>query len=370
MLETIREYALEQLTLSGERDDLCRQHAIYFLSFVQQQGFDRLIADEALRHARVDDEYDNVRTALRWFLDQRDAGMSLAFCSALRQYWVVRGHLSEGRRWLNAALSTEDGTQPAARAKALHAAGSLACHQGDLEAVDRLAAESLSLSQDLKDDFGIAGALHLLGLAAQLRNDYTRAATVYAESLALKQRVAHPTLTSTLGNLAQVVFHQGDVERAIELFDECIALDRAADDIAHVGIVMTDLGLIMLERGNDLRAETLFIEALEIHRKIGYVRMIISTIEGLAALAGKHQQPARAARLYGAVEVIGEQIGHPRQDSEQWQYARFVSLARDQLDEQAFGAAWAAGRAMSMDDAIRYALSTPSMRQSAELTPR
>ena len=356
MLETIREFGLEQLAIHDEVADIGQRHATYFLAFIEQQKFDDLIADEAVRLARVDEDVDNVRAALRWCIEQRDADRSLRFCAALRQYWAVRGYLSEGQRSVDAALSIDDEMRTVARARVLHAAASIACHQGDLERVDRFASACLALSRELPDDFGIAGGLHLLALAAQLRDDHERAEALYIESLALKRRTAHPTLTSTIGNLAQVAYHQGDIERAIALFDECIALDRDANDVFHMGIALTDLGLILLERGEDGRAAALFIEALVIHSDVGHPRLIISTFEGLAGLAARSRQPARAARLYGAVEAISEQIGHPRQDPERWKYAQLVNLARSQLDADAFAVAWASGRGMSRDDAIQCAL--------------
>jgi len=219
-----------------------------------------------------------------------------------------------------------------------------------------MATACLELNQALTDEFGIAGALHLLGLSAQLRADYERSAALYLESLELKRRVNHPTLTANLGNLAQVVFHVGDVDRAITLFDECIALNRDTGDLEHLGVVLTDLGLINLVRDDDRRAGELFNEALEIHREIGYVRMITSTLEGLAALAGRHGFAERAARLYGTVEAMSERISHPRHDPEQWNYAHYVSLARQQLDDDTFSTAWSAGRVMTMDEAISFAL--------------
>lgn len=356
MLEIIREFGLEQLAFDGDAAAVGQRHADYFLSFVEQQGFDRTVTDGAMRLARVDAVYDNVRTALRWLIERRQTDMALRLCAALRQFWVVRGYLSEGQRAIDAALALDPGARTRARAWAMHAASSLACHQGDLERVDRMANACLEISQELADEAGIASALHLLGLSAQLSGDYARSAALYMDSLELKRRTKAPTLTATLGNLAQVVFHAGDVDRAIELFDETIAFDREAGDLEHLGIALTDLGLIMLERGDDDRAESLFVEALEIHREIGYVRMVTSTIEGLAALAGKHGHPERAAQLYGAVEAMSERIGQPLPDPEQWNYARYVSHARVQLDAATFSAAWAAGRAMPMTAAIRFAL--------------
>jgi len=124
MLAVIREFGLEQLALDVEVDDVCQRHAAYFMTFVEQQGFDRIVTDEALRLARVDSVYDNVRTALRWFVDWHQSDMALRLCVALRQFWMVRGYLSEGSRWLDAALALDAVARTPDRARALHAAGS------------------------------------------------------------------------------------------------------------------------------------------------------------------------------------------------------------------------------------------------------
>ncbi|MBA2452730.1 MAG: tetratricopeptide repeat protein [Chloroflexia bacterium] len=360
MLDTIREFGLEQLATNGEGEDVCQRHATYFLSFIEQQGFDLLLTAEADQLQRVDVEYDNVRAAFRWFLDRQDPVMALSLCSALHTFWSVRGYLSEGRRWLDAALALEGDAPASIRVKALNAAGSLACHQNDLDQADRLYEESLTLNRRQADQVGIAKALHGLGLSAQLRDDYERARLLYEECLNLKRLINHPEISLTIGNLAQVVFHLGDMEHAIKLFDECIARDRAAGIRAHLGAHMTDMGLILLERGDDERAAELFEDALRIHHEIGHIRMVATTIEAMAALAGKHGHPEQAARLYGAAQALRENAGYPLEDPDRWHYAHYVNLAQEQVNERTFSAAWAAGQTMSMDEAIGYALTPPS----------
>jgi predicted ATPase/transcriptional regulator with XRE-family HTH domain len=362
MLGIIREFGLEQLSKSDEEEDIRQRHARYILSFTEQQRFDSDFRNEADRLKRIDLEYDNVRTALGWLLDQRHAVMALSLCSELRTYWGMRGYLSEGRRWLDAALAIEDATTSAVRARALNAASWLACHQGDMDEADRLASESLALSRERADDTGVASALHALGLTAQLRDEYRQASDLYEQCLELKRLIHDPTLATTLGNLAQVEFHQGNVERSIDLFDECIALDHQTGNAAHLGTAMTDLGLIMRERGDDERADELFTEALRIHHEIGHARMVASTIEGMATLAARRRHPERAARLLGAVEALRETIAYPRDDSDRWHCTHYVTLAREQTDDATFSAAWADGRTMPMERAIHYALTDDSKR--------
>ena len=358
MLTTIREYGLEQLDQSGEAAEVQHILAALYLSYVQHRstGFYGRQAAELLKQVEL--EYDNVRAALRWTIDHRDARMALAYGAALREFWSVRGLVSEGRRWLELALEL-DGADAATRIRALEAASALACHYGDLDHAERLAMESLALNQQIDDLGGIARARHTLGLVAQLRHEYERARVLYDECLALKRRVPGAELTRTMGNLAQIRFHLGDAQGSIELFDECIALDQAAGDVTHLALHLTDLGLALLESGADARARQVFETALPMHYEIGHLRMITYTIEGLAAVAGKQHRAERAACLYGAAETLRDVSDNPLQDPDEWGYARHFCHARSQMDETSFAAAWALGRTMTVDEAVHYALSAP-----------
>ena len=355
MLETIREYGLEQLELHGEAEETQEAHGRWFLALVTKHSSE-LTGMNVDSTRRIEVEYDNVRAAFQWSLDRRNAVMALSLCSALHEFWTLRGHFSEGRAWLNAALALEGDAPLAVRAAALNTASGLACHQADLDHATRLAQESLALARSCDDQYGMANALHSLGLCAQLQEEYEQARRVYEECIALQRCINHKRITWTLGNLAQVVFQLGGVERAVKLFDECIALDRASGNLVHHGLHLTDLGLILLVNGDNARARARFIDALRIHREIGHVRMIPITIEGLAALAVRNKEPERAARMYGAAEALREDIALPLDDPDEWQYARHVEHARAQLDDQVFVSAWAAGREMGINAAVEYAL--------------
>lgn len=361
MLETIREYGLEQLEQHGDAEQARESHARYLLALVTKHGSELSGMNvDATRCIEV--EYDNVRAAIQWSLDRRNAAMALSLCSTLHEFWTLRGHFSEGRAWLDAALGLDGDAPLSVRAAALNTASGLACYQADLDHATQLAQESLELARRSDDRFGVANALHSLGLCAQLQEEYEHALHVYEECIALQRCINHKRMTWTIGNLAQVVFQLGDVERAVELFDECIALDRASGNLIHHGLHLTDLGLILLVHGDDERARTRFNEALRIHREIGHVRMTPITIEGLAALAARNDEPEQAARLYGAAEALRETIALPLEDPDEWQHARHVDLARARLGDDAFVSAWAAGREMGTDEAVEYALKVSTAR--------
>jgi hypothetical protein len=136
----------------------------------------------------------------------------------------------------------------------------------------------------------------------------------------------------------------------------CIALNRVAGDIPHIGGHLTNLGLVLLECGDLQPADSAFREALRIHQEVGHTRMIIITIEGFAGIAANKGSAERAAMLYGASEALRRRNAYPQQHPAQWIYQKNLTLARDDLSNDVFDRALDSGRVMSLDEAIELAL--------------
>jgi hypothetical protein len=171
-------------------------------------------------------------------------------------------------------------------------------------------------------------------------------------------------VTRTLGNLAQVMFHLGDSDSAVQMFDDCITIDTINTNRVGRGLLMTDLALILLVIGDNERACDLFREALPIHHELGHVRMITYTVQGMATLAARSGSPERAIRMFGAADAFRDAIVHPIQFPDQWRYQESVDLARSQVDSATFDSCWEVGRMMSIDAAVAYAL-----EHDAEVAP-
>lgn len=356
MLDTIRAFAIAMLDEHGERDDAGLRHYDYYLALAGTHAGDVTGQRHAFHPDRVEADRDNLRAAIRWAIDINDASRALVLVAALREFWGVKGHFSEGRRWLDAALAL-DGDAPAAiRARALDAAGWLACHQGDLHNAEQYAQESLRLNRQDGTQDGLADSLHGAGLVAQLQGDFARAQCLYHECVTLKRAMNHPELTRTLGNLAQVMFHLGDTDGAVRTLEDCVGIDTANSDTVHLGVHQTDLALILLVIGDDDRAGELFLSALQSLREVGHARMIACALEGLATLTARSGIAVRALTLFGAAEALREAIDYPLQNPEQWQYYASVELARSLVDHAIFETVWATGRDMSMPAAVTFAL--------------
>src|SRR6185437_1626145 len=143
-------------------------HAAYYLALAEQAQSEVEGPEQVAWLQRLEAEHDNLRAALGWALEHRETETAVRLSGALWEFWEMRSHWSEGRRWLDAALALDRVVPPAGRARALLAAASLARLQGDSRQAQRMAEESLSLARGLEDERATADALVKLGAVARL----------------------------------------------------------------------------------------------------------------------------------------------------------------------------------------------------------
>jgi len=232
MLETIREYGLERLVISGEADATRQAHAMYYLALAEEADAQLSSPQQAVWLERLEREHDNLRAVITWSLEtaedaaQRQVAL-LRLGVALVEFWHVHGYYSEGRNVLESALAGSEGVAAPLRAKALSAAAMLVTLQGDAERAMILVEESLALSRALGDTPGIALAFYLLGHAAWLQGDLARAGALLEESSELyKAMDDRDSVAFTLYNLANLARYQGGYAKARVLLEESLALFR------------------------------------------------------------------------------------------------------------------------------------------------
>jgi predicted ATPase/class 3 adenylate cyclase len=392
MLKTIREYARERLEVSGEAEEIRRMHAEYFLALAEQQG-----PEETAWLERLDLEHDNMRAALSWMLESEDAEPELRLSGALWRFWWMRGHYSEGRRWLEEALA-KDGRPSAARAKALEAVGWLADDQGDIdraveaaeeglslgarveiessvtasflrmlgsaayvhgdhEQAARLYEESLALSREARDERGVASSLLQLGNVSGDRGNHEEAKTFYEEGLALSRKLDDKALlASALISVGAEFLLQGDHERGAMLNEEAAELYRERGNRGHLQYALDNLGWAALMRGNLQQAEVLHRESLALSRQLGDKLVAAEALEGLACSASARGEAERVARLFGAAEAQREAVGYRQEPREHALRQPYLGAARTRLSKARWNAAWAEGRRLGFEEAIAYAL--------------
>ena len=367
MLQTIRDYALERLTASGEAEMIRREHAAYFLLLAEmaEPEFHGARSEQLLN--TLDHEHDNLRAALRWALQRGEGDLAAHFAVALWEFWYARSFIGEGRRWLTAVLASSEGTAGPLRAKLFYAAGVMAAEQGDLGSAQQRFEEALALRRELGDARDIASSLMALGNMAQLRGDYDQATTFYEESLGLFREVPYwPGIAAGLNNLGLIATLQRKYPRALLLHEESLALARELGDKHAVARGLSNLGQVCCEQGNYARAETLLTQSLALRLELGSAMGITEDLEALARVAAADSATTpRAARLWGAAEAMRIALAVPLTPIDRAAHDGHVADARRRCDQMAWAAAWAAGAAMLPEQAARYALgadSTPELR--------
>jgi non-specific serine/threonine protein kinase len=371
MLETIREYALEQLGNGTEEAEATRRaHALYYMAVAERAEPDLNGPNQPKWLARLEEEHDNLRAALAWSTGGGDAEVGARLAAALWRFWLTRGHLSEGQRWLSAALSAGKDLPAVLRARTLNGAGRLAVRQGDHAAAQAMLEESLALSRPLADPKGEIQARHSLGLVAIYQGDFPRAQTYFEQNLekwrALGDRQG---IAQTLNNLGLALRYQHDYEQAALVYEECLALCRELQDQYGVGAALHNLGQMAHHMGDDARAHKLLAESLLIGRQIGDRPNVSARLADLAGVWVTQGQPERAAKLFGAGEALREKVRATMYQGQRMAYERDVEMGSARLDPEAWRAAWAEGRVMSLDDAYELALEELPAREQDTAPP-
>ncbi len=366
MLETIREYGLEQLTASDEAEAVRRRHAEWCLTLAEQSHAGIPGPDQRPWLERSEVEHDNFRSALAWLLEQGDVEAVQRLAGALHRFWYVGGHLSEGRTWAERALIGGPSTPPATRARTLLAAGWLAWAQGDhAQAVDRVQ-HSLNVFRDLDQSSGVAEGLYVLGMVAEDRGDYPQATALLTEALGLFRALgATPWVGFILNALGIVTYEQGDGERATAFFGEALEQFRAVGEISGTAYALTNLGKIALAAGDFDQASARYHESLSLRKEFGEPVSLAGCLRGLAIVAASTGQPEAAARLFGAAEALRERIGLP-QPRHHARYEHAVAACRETLGDERLRVAWQDGRQLPLETAVTEALGmTPSAGRAA-----
>lgn len=410
MLETIREFGLERLAESGEVDAVQHAHAAYYQELAEVAAPNLKGAEQQMWFSRLEDEHDNLRAALSWSLEQGEIEIALRMAGALWWFWFVRGHLAEGRRWLDKALAPEVGAPVILRAKVLNGGGVLAHYQGDLGRAGTLCAESLALCRQLEDKAGIAAALNGLALVARSGGNLSAARAMYEESVALLRQVGDRWgIAYTLSYLALVVYYQGDFMlthslsgESLELFrgigdkqgsttpltllgmanvklgdpktarsvlEECLAIARSLRDQRSSARALHQLGGVAFAEGDYSTSRTLRQEALAILDELGDRVLISQYIVELAEVVAVQGDCLLAARVFGAGETLRESIGANLLTAYIDAYERAVAAARAGLSQEDFAAAWAEGRTMSPGQVLA-ALKQPAMPPQDLMVPQ
>jgi predicted ATPase len=369
MLETIREYALERLEVSGDAAAVRSCHAHYFLALAEEVEPHLIGPGSHVEWLnRLEAEHANLRAAMDWF-ERSGAGESvLRLSAALWQFWGQNGHLREGRTRLERALAADE-RPTAARAKALSRAADMALDSGDIATAGVRAREALDLQRTFGDPWGSAFSRLMVAFATGHEGDWPGAQQLCSESTRQFRELGdeHYALRATRG-LASAHYQGGDVDRARVLYEEIIHTAREANDSFAEGAALWDLAGIAADEGRLEDAVPLAEESCGIFRDLGD-RLTIAGVCRCAqvlALAGKPEIAARvlasSAAPFGEIDEMPAHLAETNR--------RTLAVIRPQLDAEAFVEAWQLGAALTTEEAVALALdSLAAVNASVEAGP-
>lgn len=357
MLETIRQYAAEQLIQRGEPKILRRRHAEYFVALAEKEEPEWSGSEQARQLALLEQEHDNLRTALTWCLEE-GSELGIRIAANLGMFWEAHGHVFEGLRWLKAVLALEErGEDARLRAWALSVAGNLAHRQGDFQQTTELHERALHLRREVGDRLGVAGSLYNLARVARVQGNLQQAQELYQQSLHLHQELSNVRGTAmALTGLGLVMEHQGLHDRARSMYDDGLQIMRELQDTRGIAILVCNLADTAEQQGEYQRATELYEESLELYQELGDSTGIAGALVGMGAVASHQAQHRRAILLVGAAATIATSIGISLEPLDRARSEMVSQRARTALTAHAYEAAWNQGAAMSLKQVVEYAL--------------
>jgi predicted ATPase/DNA-binding NarL/FixJ family response regulator len=362
-LEPIRQYAAERFAKDTAGPALRHAHATYVLERAERIEPELFGPAQGAWFDQLELDLGNARAVLDWSVaDASRTEIGLRLASALFQFWDCRGHLREGNERLAVLLAqAESAVSDQVRAKAMYTRGNFLYLLGETDAAARLLEESVGLRRKVRDPAGLAWALWSLGMNARYR-DAAIAFAAAEESLARIRELGgvRPGLPQVQWLLASLARSRGDYSRADTLFRESLAASRTLGDQWAVAMALRGLGGVRYLKGEPARAATLLGEALVIFRDIGNLRMVADSLEGLAAARAAAGEAECALRLAGAAMTIRERIGAPLSAQQGAVQERRLTPARQRLSAPAAEAAWQNGRQLTVQSAIAHALEDSS----------
>jgi predicted ATPase/transcriptional regulator with XRE-family HTH domain len=372
MLDVVREYAGDRLRERVKQPgfhELGHRHARHLLAIAEEAEPDLRGSGHRVAVQRLSSELDNLRAALIWTLASGDVAMALRLTGALWMFWRTVGAFSEGRAWLDEALSMVPAGHPEERARALWGAGWLAYQQGDFAATAARGTELLEWSRSASDLIGMRNGVTLLGQERLAESDYSSATGYFDEALQIARKLDSSgwmTATSLL-NRSVAAIHSGEPAQARAMLDEAREIYERLGDDRFVARVMLQLSYLALLEGELSDARDLTVAALEAVAALGDRWSVAEQLDGLTAILAAAGDWEHAAHLAGAAESLWGSIGarpHPadRASTERWLIPALEGAGAGKGE-----AAVAKGRALAMSAAISYALDAS---EGLELRPR
>lgn len=362
MLQTIQRYSSEELEGSREAEDIRRRHADFFLDLAEEAEPAMMGSEQAAWLERLEREHDNIRAALGWLREEKEAERGLRLAAALLRFWWVRSYLIEGRAQLEGLLDlcSVAPVRDEVRAKALHVLGvhQYADHTEGGRALGRSCLEeALEIYRRLGDEPRVAAVLQNLGSASATLGEWMAAHSVLEESLEIVRRLGDRSGIA-LSHFYLGILHllRDALSLARAHFEEGLGILRELDDKLFITGCLFYLGYVDCEEGHHTAARSRFVEMNDILPLVEFPVVSMYCLEGFTRLASAEGQAARALKLGGATAALRRTYGVSIGLTKQAAFERGLERAWQAMGEKEGKAAWEEGRAMTHEEAIACAL--------------
>jgi non-specific serine/threonine protein kinase len=347
LLESIREYAYEQLASSDRLYVTERAHAHYYVEFVE--GVDPRIRTceylQLLFHLEL--EYENLGSAIRWLLIHGEPEVALRLAAALGFFWRTRDHAVNGRRWLEETLRMAPDADPSMRIAALLQEGMILSYEGDFDRARDVLQEGLAAARRCDDGAGITEALNSLGIRATLIGDHSESLRLLQEAVRQAERLEDRLgVASALAALGYDAFVQAQHERAASLYSDSLARFEELGDVWNAGAVKLHLAFVLKALDDRLRACRLVQDGIELSAPSRDRWLLTLAVNATLSLLEDRADPEQRARLLGAEETFRHSIGYTLAFWDQMSAQSVVSLRRE-VEQHGWRVAFREGRSLS-----------------------
>ena len=360
-LEVVREYALDRLESSGDAEVMRKQHATYFLELAEEAESHLRGPQPAKWLSRVEEEYENIRAALRWSL-QNDKINAARIAAGIRYYWVLRGYLTEGISIMKQILAESQDVGWTLRWKLLSVAGNFAKFQGDYQTARNFYEKGLREAQNAEDLTQVSLFCRGLGGLAFEQGDDASAVTFIEQALAAARKSGDGFgISASLNKLGDLARSSGDYKTALPLFQDALAMFRQLGRKYATAITLINLACAEYGLGDYSAAQLHFAEglsmAVEAGNRIAGDRIGISyALDGFAALAAQRGDGELGATLAGAAEHLRETMNFNIERAEHSFRNNYLARLHTLLSQQDFSAPYELGRSLRLEESVALAL--------------
>jgi predicted ATPase/DNA-binding CsgD family transcriptional regulator len=359
LLESVREYALEQLQIWGEGEAARRAHALYFLDMAERALPELIGPEHRAWFLRLEQDHDNLRAALRWLSSQGEYGPALRLAAALGYFWWVRGYYSEGRRCLEALSghAHDATTDPRTRALSLSWLGLLLLFQGEMGRARTVLGDGVAAARSADDPWTLTVSLLCLGLHARYSGEWEKSAPLLEEALARSRQAGHAWgAARALLDLGITALYARDFAGAERLLDEARAEYLGIGDERSMAESLLWLSMAVRERGDPSRAANLVRRAFVMNRRLRDRRLYTVGTDAVLWLVGDTGDPERVTRLVGMNEALRRVMGFASGVWERTLFAPAIAELSAKLGEENVAAARTEGYALSPEQMAELAL--------------